>query len=147
MTPASAAADPFGEIEGTALKRFKLLRVVYLLELLQVEEQQCSICDFNREILYHGSYDRDTNVELFNVCESCGKDLINGSKAILAEAQQTEALSELRKQIGLKLNRAWLLVYPPKDERQQRGLDLIMESMKLLESVQTKGRTAGGEKE
>lgn len=81
-----AAAKPFGLIEGTTLKNYKLVRILYLKEQLIVQEDSCAICDLNREILYWGSYDRDKNVEAFYICEVCGKELIESSAGIIAQA-------------------------------------------------------------
>jgi hypothetical protein len=84
-------SEPFvqyGQIENkTVLKKYRLLRRVYLSERLEIEESQCAICDFNREILYWGSYDRDINVECFNVCQSCAGELIDGTERIITEVR------------------------------------------------------------
>ena len=78
----------FGLVEGLTLKRYVLVRKLYLQELLQVETKPCGVCNLNREILYSASYDRDRNVEIFDVCDLCGNELIDGSKTILQEIDE-----------------------------------------------------------
>ena len=73
----------FGEIQGLTLKKWLLLRKLYLQELLQIETKPCALCDMNREIIYSASYDRDLNVECFDVCQLCGIELIQVSDAIV----------------------------------------------------------------
>ena len=97
---AAELADESADDKGReiVLKNHKLLRRLYLQERLEVNEDVCAICDFNREILYYGNYDRNRNVECFNVCELCGKDLITNSAA-LESPRGTNAPSELLLQI------------------------------------------------
>lgn len=83
--------EKFGQMEGgTVLKEWRLVRVLYLHELFQIEDAFCEICGFTREILYSGSYDRNRNVESFNVCDGCGKTLIANNKAILKAVKERE---------------------------------------------------------
>ena len=86
-TKTPAAVKGFGLIEGTTLKNYKLLRIIYLKEQVFVEEATCALCDLNREILYWGCYDRNRNVEAFYVCELCGKELIESSAAIIKSVE------------------------------------------------------------
>ena len=75
----------YGLIDNISLQQYRLARRLYLQELLQVEVAKCAVCDLDREILYFGSYDRNINVECFNVCELCGRQLINGSEEVISE--------------------------------------------------------------
>ena len=102
---AAELADESADDKGReiVLKNHKLLRRLYLQERLEVNEDVCAICDFNREILYYGNYDRNRNVECFNVCELCGKDLITNSAALEAHSDES-ALAALKARIDRELN-------------------------------------------
>ena len=79
--------DPIGR--EIVLKRYRIVRGLHLQERLEIETRQCAICDFNREIIYYGYYD-DKN-ESFNVCQLCGKDLIERSAKLYKTALEAEA--------------------------------------------------------
>lgn len=79
----SLMAALFGQVDGTTLKRYVLVRKLHLQELLVIEELQCAICDFTREIIYLGHY--DDMAEAFNICELCGKELIKTSEGYIAQ--------------------------------------------------------------
>lgn len=104
---AAELADESADDKGReiVLKNHKLLRRLYLQERLEVNEDVCAICDFNREILYYGNYDRNRNVECFNVCELCGKDLITNSAALEAHSDES-ALAALKARIDGERKRA-----------------------------------------
>ena len=74
-------AKRFGKAEGLTLAHYVLVRDLHLRELVVVETKSCAICDLNREILYYGNY--EGYAESFNVCELCGKELIENSAAII----------------------------------------------------------------
>ena len=84
MTTKSTGGDGakrFGKAEGLTLAHYVLVRDLHLRELVVVETKSCAICDLNREILYYGNY--EGYAESFNVCELCGKELIENSAAII----------------------------------------------------------------
>jgi hypothetical protein len=76
-------SDKFGQIEGLSLKKYRLLKVLILTENFQIETKTCNGCDFSREILYSAYY--ETKNEVFDICELCGKELIEDNRRILQE--------------------------------------------------------------